>query len=81
MSDQQRDRSAPFGTVYFGAFAAVIGLALTAAVGGTLGPTLAIGGTVLVGTGLVLRALHRIRQDFGAMRGSGTYPSGESSVT
>lgn len=52
-------RTEPFGTVYFGATLAVIGLALTIATTGAIGPVLAIVGTVLACTGLVLRALHR----------------------
>lgn len=57
MSDTARDQGKPFGTVYFGAILAVIGLVLTVASPVSIGPVLAIVGAMLVCTGLVLRAM------------------------
>ena len=57
MSDSSSDTGKPFGTVYFGAIVAVIGLVLTIASPVSIGPVLAIVGAMLVCTGLVLRAM------------------------
>lgn len=59
MSEDVQGSSKPFGTVYFGAIVAVLGLVLTVASPVSIGPVLAIVGTLLACTGLVLRAIHQ----------------------
>jgi hypothetical protein len=57
----ETDTGPPFGLVYLGTLIAVIGLVLTLALPGALGPVAAISGVLLVCTGLVLRGLYRLR--------------------
>ena len=60
MSDSSSERRPPFGTVYFGALVTVLGAVLTAT-SWSGGPAVLVSGVLLVCTGMVLRALDRLR--------------------
>lgn len=60
MNDEPQPQRPPFGTFYFGGLATAAGVVLTAQqwYGGA---EILISGVLLICTGLVLRALHRLR--------------------
>ena len=60
MSTDKPDTGPPFGTIYFGGIVAAFGLLLTVTTTDALGPVLAIAGTMLACTGLVLRGMYRL---------------------
>jgi len=60
MSDKPHDESPPFGVVYFGTLVTVAGGVLMASPWSG-GPAILVSGVLLVCTGMVLRALDRLR--------------------
>ena len=60
MGDSSSERRPPFGTVYFGAAVTAVGVAVMGGTGAG-GPAILVSGVLLVCTGMVLRALDRLR--------------------